>query len=194
MRLRHKRQSKCRVGPRPASMLSPRPGPVALGSFRPHTAAHGSQQLLGSGGGNNALTLWQRRWQQRPQRLLRATANSRVCYCWPQLEGSAWQQGGGEQHLGADGYVCVLLKRAASRDVDGTTSQACQGHSYFCTICLFFYLFVFMRAKIMRRAKCATTYFTANCLPSAFSVRRLTVGRHALASTQHPTSAEDHRL
>ena len=39
----------------------------------------------------------------------------------------------------------------------------------------------------MRRAKSATTYFSANCLSSAFSVRRLTVGRPALArrSIQH---------
>ena len=69
------------------------------------------------------------------------------------------------------------------------------GHSYFCIICLFVcYLFVFTRDKIMRRAKSAMTYFSANCLPSAFSVRRLTVGRLSLASTQHPTSADDHRL
>ena len=63
-------------------------------------------------------------------------------------------------------------------------------------ICLFFFLFIFfsMRAKIIRRAKSATTYFSANCLPSAFSVRRLIVGRLVLASTQHATSAEDHRL
>ena len=65
-----------------------------------------------------------------------------------------------------------------------------QGHSCFLYYLLIFfcYLFVFIRAKR------STTYFSANCLPSAFSVRRLIVGRLVLASTQHPTSAEDHRL
>ena len=62
-------------------------------------------------------------------------------------------------------------------------------------ICLCFCLsFFFMRAKIIRRAKSATTYFSANCLPSAFSVRCLIVGHLVLVSTQPPTSAEDHRL
>ena len=46
----------------------------------------------------------------------------------------------------------------------------------------------------MQRAKSATTYFSANCLPSTFGIRRLTVGRLAVASKQHPTSAEDRHL
>ena len=46
----------------------------------------------------------------------------------------------------------------------------------------------------MRRAKCATTYFSAGGFPSPFSIRRLIVGRLAIAPTQHPTSAKDHRL
>ena len=48
-------QSKCRSGCWLASILPPRAGPPDLGFLRPPAADHGSQQLLGSGGGNSAL-------------------------------------------------------------------------------------------------------------------------------------------
>ena len=88
-----------------------------------------------------------------------------------------------------------IMKSPLFGSQEENPSSKRQGHSYFCIICLFFFLFcyffVFMRAKIMRWAKSATTYFLANCLLSPFSDRRLTVGRLALASTQHSTTSAE---
>ena len=56
-----------------ASFL-PRAGPSALGSLRPHAADHGSQQLIGSGGGNSALAYRSGGGNSEPQRLTGASA------------------------------------------------------------------------------------------------------------------------
>ena len=62
-----------------------------------------------------------------------------------------------------------------------------QGHSYFRIICLcFFYLFVFMREKILRRAKSATTYFSSNFRqPSASVVSPSAASPSSRRSIQH---------
>ena len=65
----------------------------------------------------------------------------------------------------------------------------------FFNVLISFVIFFFMREKIMWRAKSRQrTAFQLATFPSAFSVCRLIVGRLAIATTQPPTSAEDHRL
>ena len=73
-----------------------------------------------------------------------------------------------------------------------------QGHSYFCIIYLFLWYFSFScerklcgKYKARRRRR---TAFQLATFPSALSIRRLIVGRFAIATTQPPTSAEDRRL
>ena len=71
-----------------------------------------------------------------------------------------------------------------------------QGHSYYCIICLFFFCYSFSCERNLcgeHKARRRTAFQLAT-IPSALSVRRLIVGRFAIATMQPPTLAEDRRL
>ena len=73
-----------------------------------------------------------------------------------------------------------------------------QRSGYFVLFLIFFLLFFIMREKTMlqspARRRTATILGYPVLLPSALSVCRRIVGHLAIATTQPPTSAEDHRL
>ena len=71
-----------------------------------------------------------------------------------------------------------------------------QGYSYFCIICLFFFFIFFSGERELCDEQTAQrrTAFQLAAFSSALSDRRLIVGRFAIAMTQPPLSAEDHRL